>query len=257
MNIMKKSYIIIILCILQFVFSNTPQEQTMLPNGGVTIKTGIYNTAIKDEYISNEIFSDVYPFVTIGWTHLWSNGLFDMSISMGNTDKISNGNISSWYEHGSFNISLLYRLDKALKNKKNPILYIGPYIDYSSYYFSHTFSSMTRFESEGSLLSLGTKSKIVYFFSPRIGFELNIFSSLISIVEKTFDHQKYLNFEGNSQLSTIFKSGTFGEGLALRANLTKNIILTTEYNIIKARISEWDKYLEARDIISFEVMYDF
>ncbi|MFC1527529.1 hypothetical protein ACFL5D_02135 [Candidatus Neomarinimicrobiota bacterium] len=248
----KIKMLIMMIFIIGSVMGKNTDENNVYQSG-LYIKTGSMNSIMIDKYISNENYSGSYPFGSIGWRHSWSGGFMDMAISLGNTDDLSNGNISSWYDHGSFNLNLLYKLEIK---KLNMDTYIGPYIDFSNYYFSHTFSTQTRYESEGSLVSFGINSSIFYPLYNKIRIELSLFTSIISVVEKTFDYQRYPDFEGNSKLTTFLSSGSYGAEIGLGTYLLKNITFSAHYIIMKTRINEWDNYIDSRNIFSIELGYD-
>ncbi|MFC1583343.1 hypothetical protein ACFL4U_01535 [Candidatus Neomarinimicrobiota bacterium] len=247
--------LIMALSMIQTGNSDDTELRAFAPHGGISIQTGAMSTVMRDEYISKESYSDSYPFATIGWTHTWAGGAFEISVSHGNTESLSNGNLSSWYEHTALGLDLVYRLTKAREKAGQIEMYLGPSVGFSSYYFSHTFASPIRYESEGSLFSLGLRSRILYPLRPKIALEFDISSSVLSIVQKSFDYQRYPDLEGDAKLVPMFSSGSTEVELAIRAKLTEKLSLKTGYGLALTRIGEWDEYREARNLFSLELGY--
>ena len=221
-----------------------------------SIKFGLTNTVLKDEYISKEKYSDSYPFIAFGITQMWAGKINEIVLSHGNTETLANNNLESWYEYTTLNFNLLYPLRLVPNDSNSSVIYLGPSISYYSYNFSHTFAIASGYESEGSLLSLGISSKFIYALYPKFKIEVALSTSLVSIAEKTFDNQKYPDFEGTSARTTILETGIIDFGTKIRIPVFNKFKLFLGYDLKYIRIGDWDNYNSLNNLFFVEISYD-
>lgn len=223
--------------------------------GGFSIQAGMLTSVMRDDFISRDKYSDTYPFAEVKWRYLLTDGMVEIQVQHGNTETLSSGTISSWYETSVLQLNLLYRIKQGLGERDGLVLYLGPQLGFFSYFFSHTFASLTRYESEGSILSLGFAVKLAFPIRSRLQTDISLSSSLLSQVQKSFDYRRYPNSESNTKLSLPTASGSSDIELGIRTQLNKKISGRLGYGLSVSRIGEWENFVEASDIYSFELTY--
>ena len=248
--------IIVLLSLTQFVHAIDPAFHDSTSYTRFSIRAGLSNTLMKDQYISSEKYSGSYPFATFGLSQKWAGRVNELVLSHGNTETLSNENIASWYEFTLLKVNLLYPLNKKSHNSNGSVIYLGPNLSYYDYFFSHTFAMLSRYESEGSILSLGISSKLLYSIHSKFQVEFALSSNVFSIAKKKFDNQKYPNFEGDSMLTTLLTTGYFNLEGGVRLAVIKKLNLFIGYDLMFVRIGEWDKYSSLNNLFFLEFSYD-
>ena len=236
--IMNKK-LILIFCLLNLnlfseIYANDDLSFKLRFPEGISFGYGIGKFAVKDEYISREIYSGNLPSLRMKWMRAHDKYYYVLGFDFRNSDNIRNHTLPATVTQFSLYQNYLYPLGNLHLFDKNIFIYLGPSTDIYFYFNQQQFAeSGIYFDfSFLAMLSAGVdvfvNMPITKKWSIESSLGLNIFSLGLQTPEVIVDK----NEEAGSaiKLLTAFNGFKSGFDLSLRYYILRRLSAGISYN---------------------------
>jgi hypothetical protein len=233
-----------------------PETQLVLPSG-ISIRAGLGQYSVRDEYFSAEKYSGTLPYFSATWARFHEGGGYRIGVAHRNSSEISNHNLSAGVTSFSLNLDFLYRIARFPVFSREALLFLGP----STGFFMHfselhiAYSELEIPYSFAMILPLGINSTVAVPVTDRLQLAGSLRVSLFSLGLRMIDIDEDVDEESPVRFLTL-PSGSNGYfHLGFGYALTDRLSLNIGYQLQVLRIRRWDPLLSASDnlLVGFTV----
>lgn len=220
-----KTRVVITILVIFFGTSIFAQKEKFNNPYGIIIEAGIGNTAIVDEFISQERYSGSLPYIGFWYSRQHEKSAYQVGLTYQNSESLENYNVRAVFSRVSLNYDLFYPVKHFKMFHKPAVFSLGPSIEYFEYEFSSNFTSSHRCFSELIMASLGMNFLLDYQISRKFSAGLFLRTNILGVSAKTHDNNKF------EDMDTIFL------GLIAANNINADLLVNYRiWNFISAGI---------------------
>jgi hypothetical protein len=224
---------------------------------GITFSYGTGLYSIKDKYISDEKYSGILPYYSVGWARNHNKYVYRLDIAIRTSDKIKNYTVPTEITRFVLSQGFLYPLKNMSLFNNDLRIWIGPSTEFYVLYNKPDIavSGFDYAQSYAGLISLGFNADVIYPLNQRLHVESSLGLTLLSLGLRMVDNEE--------DERSPFKPLTCFSGLNSSYNLRIMYYLSSQLSILMAyrfefvRIAGWEKLISASDNILIGFNYKF
>ncbi len=236
------------------------QNVDSLLGDGISVQGGLGHLAIRDDYISQEVYSGTLPYVELIWLRSRDSSAYRLGLEYRDAKEIRNHNISTEVTQSALDLDYLYYVGSFSFRGKNAFAYLGPSTELYVYFRKQNIASGgTAFFNAYSFAmfySLGINSTIVLplrsGYSAEWSGRVNLVSGGMRLIEMQNNGS---SDDSMSKFSTIFAGIRGRSDLLVRVDLTDVLTLKIGYRFEICQSSSWDYLLAASDNVILVITY--
>jgi len=255
-----KSKLIISSLVLFIAVESLAQDTASHPNlypEGISIAYGLGSYSVKDEYISNEKYSGMLPYYSVGWVRQHNKYIYKLEMAYRYSNEIYNYNVSSEITQLNINQGFLYPLEKKTLFTKDLYIWLGPSTELFLYYGKPKIA-VTGFDytqSYAILFALGLNADAIYPFNSNIQLESSLSLTALSLGWRMVDVEE--ENQSPVKLLTLFSGLHTSIHLGVRYYLSNQLSIKLAYLFELTRVSAWNPLLSASDNVILGLTYRF
>ena len=259
---MKKIFPVIILSLSFLPSVICGQVSDTLQNNyiqGLSIKSGLSFSAVKDEFISNEKYSGFSINYLISWTKYHESYLYDLQMEAIAGAEVKNNNVSAKVTDFNLSLAYCYPIGSIDLFGKRMNLFLGPYPELYLHFRSQNIASggtaIIDAYSVAFLFSLG--AKVIANLPLNNNFLLSgeLSSSLLSLGGKFIDPRDKQN--SMMKLLTVFSGMRLSSQYSINYKISDFLSAGAGYRFNVVRISAWDSFLFSSDNFFLSITMNF
>lgn len=231
-------------CICYLPGQSGSEEPVGYP-GGITLEFGLGSYALIDHYISPEPYDGTLPYYAIGWSRSHEKYVYTLSGAFRQSNNVSNYSVTTEVLNYRLSQGFLYPIKTLKFLKKDLGLWIGPTTDIL-YYLNNPNIAVSGFDYTNSyaiLWSLGFRSDAIYPLSGRISLESSLQFSVLSVGQRTVDHEEDDQPEAKALSLVSGLNGSYD--LGARFDLINWMSIGFFYRFELIRITAWEDVVSA------------
>lgn len=256
MTRINRTFVLVSLFTMILDAQSSPTPGYLLGNS-ISIRGGWGHLAIRDDYISQEVYSGTLPYLEVNWLHSDESTSHRLGLEFRSASAIRNNNVSAEITQTALKLDYMYSTGTFGFLGRKVTSYVGPSTDFYIYFRQQNIAN-------GGLASFNAYSFACFF-------SLGINSTLVLPLESGFSTEgsgslNLLSFgarltdlgnknEKSVKLTSVL-SGLRGHAeLLLRYNLTDDLLLKAGYRFEICQSSSWDYLLAASDNLIVVITY--
>jgi hypothetical protein len=234
----------------------TPER---LLGDGISVRGGWGHLAIRDDYISQEVYAGSLPYFEVNWLHSDKSSAHRLALEYRSASAIRNHNVSAQITQAVLKLDYLYSTGTFGLLGRTVASYVGPSTDFYIYSRQQNIANggLASFNANSfaAFLSLGINSTLVLPLESSFSVEGSGSLRLLSFGGRLTDFE---NKNEKSVKLTSVLSGRCGDAeLLLRYNLTNDLLVKAGYRFEICQSSSWDYLLSVSDNLIVVVTYGF
>lgn len=235
----------------------TSLDSKSILGDGLSIQGGFGHLAIRDDYISQEVYSGILPYFETVWIHSGDSSGYRLALEFRSAGGIQNYNVSAAITQGSLGLDYRYFTGTFPLAGHDVFSYVGPSADVYLYYREQNIANggmaMLNAYSFAMFFSLGVNSALVLPLTSDFSLEgsgkLNLLSFGARLADLNDHHTKFVK-------ATSALSGLRGRAeVLLRYDLNDKVLLKAGYRFEIFQSSSWDYLIAASDNVLLVVSY--
>lgn len=259
---MKMDKIAVLILVLHF-HSYGQQAATTRENvfpQGINIDYGLGRLSVKDDFFSREKYTGTLPYFRIGWSRFHDGEGIQLWLNYRSSSEIKNNHFSADVVQFSLELDHPYSVGAFALWSKNVYAYLGPSVEFFTYYNRLNFASDGVFLdfSFATLLSLGIHPLVVVPLRDRLQLEssiqINAFSVVVRMPQIINVHNGSSN-DSRLKLLTPFSSLNTQMNVGVRYCVFETLSLKLRYEFHVTRVTSWEFLLAASDDAIVSVNY--
>jgi hypothetical protein len=259
MKIDKIALLIVVLHFHSYGQQNASTHDSVFPQG-INIDYGLGHFSVKDDFFSRERYSGTLPYFTIGWSRFHDEQGIQLCLNYRSSSEIKNNQFPADVVQFSFELDYLYSAGTFSLCSQNVHAYLGPSVEFFTYYNRQHFASDGIFLdfSFATLLSLGVHPMFVVPLRDRLQLESSMQINAFSVVVRMPQILKVdplSNDESRLKLLTPFSGLNARMNVGARYYLFKTLSLKLRYEFHVTRLTSWEYLLSASDDVIATVNY--
>ena len=250
-----------ILCLVIFATCvSCAQNADSLLGDGLSVQGGLGHLAIRDEYISEEVYSGTLPYFEMIWLRSRDSSAYRLGLEYREANAIRNNNISAGVTQSALDLDYLYYAGSFSFRGKHAFAYVGPstelYVYFRNQNIANGGAAFFNAYSFAMFYSLGINSTIILPLRSGYSVEWSGRVNLVSGGMRLIDMQNNESRdEKMSKFSTIFTGIRGKSDLLVRVDLTDALMLKIGYRFEICQSSSWNYLLAASDNVILVMTY--
>lgn len=234
------------------------QNADTLLGDGLSLQGGLGHLAIRDDYISKEVYSGTLPYFELIWLRSHDSSAYRLGLEYRGADAIRNHNISTGVTQSALDLDYLYYVGSFSLRGRSAFAYVGPSTELYVYFRKQNIASGgTAFFNAYSFAmfySLGINSTITLplrsVYSAEWSGRVNLLSGGMRLIE--MENNSGSN-ESMSKFSTIFAGIRGRSDLLVRADVSEVVMVKMGYRFEICQSSSWNYLLAVSDNVIFVI----
>ncbi len=238
------------------------QTSGNLLGDGISVQGGLGHLALRDDYISQEVYTGTLPYFEVVWLRSHDSSAYRFGLEYRNASNIRNNNVSTGVTQATLYLDFLYSTGQFSLLSKDVFTYAGPSTDIYVYFRDQNIahggsSAIFNVYSFAMFFSLGMNSTFVLPLQSKLSAEwlsraniLTFGMRLINMQDNNSDKEKM------SKVTSIFSGIRGRSDLLLRYNVTDGLMLKAGYRFEICQSSSWDYLLSVSDNLVFILTYN-
>lgn len=230
--------------------------QLIPPSTGLSIQYGFGQYAMRDEYISQERYSGLLPYLSADWSRLHDKWGYRLKLEFRNSSEIKNNNVSTDVLQAALQQDYLYPIKRAALFGKEAQVYAGPSFGFHLFMNDQNIAAQGALHMDMSLaflLSLGVNSEIVVPMGSKLLVEGSCRTSLLSIGIRTVDVVEESGTAGG--LLTLLSGAIATADLGVRYRIQDRLSVRAAGMLQIMSVSKWNPILTVSDNLTMTLSY--
>lgn len=223
---------------------------------GLSIQYGFGQYAMRDEYISQERYSGMLPYLNTEWSRFHDKWGYRLKLEFRHSTEIKNHNISAEILQGAWQQDYMYPVGRAALFGKEVHVYAGPSMGLHFYLNKPNIAAHAALSvdlSQATLLFLGLNSDVVIPMGSKLLVEGSGRVSLLSIGIRSAD---VLEESGVASGLLNVLSGTIASAeLGIRYRILDKLSVKAAGMLQILNISKWNPLLAVSDNLTLTLSY--
>ncbi len=266
---MNKNIYSVFIAILLTMTSTQAQAQGSISNDysfgdGLAIHGGVGFLALKDEYISSEIYSGTVPYFAASWSRQNETYGHRLWLEYEYTAALRNHNISAEITQLRLGVAFMYPVGKTNVLSKDVDVLFGPASELFFHYRSENIAdggeSVANAYSFALLFSGGMKLEALCPLNESFQLHAMAQTSLLSFGGRMPNVAGIEEGEKNEsafKLLTVFAGFDASGEIGCSYKLYRSVLIAADYRFELTRISAWDFFISGNDNFIVSAAYDF
>lgn len=222
-------------------------------HSGLSVRIGLGQYSVRDEYISAEKYSGTLPYLSARWARLNESGGYQLEVKHRNSNEIRNHAISSTVTQFSLSLDFLHHVATPSLFSREVHVFLGPSAEFYVYANEHNIAgnALDLIISFAGLLSAGVNASVVLPLGDRFQATASLRSSLLSLGMRMVDVME--DDESPFKFLPAPSGVNATTSLGFRYYLLDRLSLNAGYELQVLRINPWDYLLAVSDNLTVGV----